>query len=442
MTEVKSQQKPFKAYEKQLRWLTLLYIILLVFEGALRKWFLPSLSNVLILARDPIVLIAYFIALANGVFPKNKYVISGFIIVGLSFVVTMLFGHGNPVVAVYGFRANLLHLPFAFLIGSVLYRDDVILIGKYWLWCTAGMTALIVFQFYSPQSAWVNVGPGGTGSAGFGGAMGRYRPPGTFTFIIGVVWFYTFAAAFLLANVTQHNKYSKLLTVLSAFAIILALPVSISRMLILSVALTCFVSLGVSALQKNALARYGRTAICIVVAVMIAAQIPVFSDAKEAFLSRWSDSTSEDMGGVKDAIFMRVVGEFIGPFLPGEDIPLFGMGLGAGTQIGAQLLIGERRFHLGESEWFRLTGESGILLGTPYILWRVLIFVALLRLCLRARAATGNGMGLILLSAFGYNLLVGPFGQGTVLGFTVIGIGLAAASLKTRDTISSVEPTQ
>ena len=33
-----------------------LYIVLLIFEGALRKWFLPSLATPLLVIRDPIVI--------------------------------------------------------------------------------------------------------------------------------------------------------------------------------------------------------------------------------------------------------------------------------------------------------------------------------------------------------------------------------------------------
>lgn len=42
---------------KRLRQLFWLYFWLLIFEGALRKWLLPGLSNVLLLVRDPVALL-------------------------------------------------------------------------------------------------------------------------------------------------------------------------------------------------------------------------------------------------------------------------------------------------------------------------------------------------------------------------------------------------
>ena len=59
------------AFIKKLIWA---YFILLLFEGALRKWFLPGLSQGLLIIRDPIVIWIYYLAYVQGVFPiNNKY---------------------------------------------------------------------------------------------------------------------------------------------------------------------------------------------------------------------------------------------------------------------------------------------------------------------------------------------------------------------------------
>ena len=58
------------AFIKKLIWV---YFLLLLFEGALRKWFFPSLSQGLLIVRDPIAIWIYYIAYTQGVFPTNKY---------------------------------------------------------------------------------------------------------------------------------------------------------------------------------------------------------------------------------------------------------------------------------------------------------------------------------------------------------------------------------
>lgn len=414
---------------KVYNYLFIAYIALLVLEGALRKWFLTGLSDALLFARDPIVLIAYVWAFANNRFPLNKYTISGGALMLFCAAIAIVAGHGNPFVAAYGFRANYLHIPFAFLIGSIWTREDVINLGRYWLLGSVLMTAIIILQFTSPQSAWINQGVGGIGSAGFSGALGKFRPSGTFSFVTGIVHFYTFTAAFLIAGITQHNRYKKILLAAAAISLILSVPVSISRSLLLAVAITIMTGVLTSAFQKGAIVRYLKFGVIACVGIFIAGQFSVFDESTSAFTDRWERSTSEDKGGFQQAILYRTVTEFIGPFVVDEDIPFLGAGIGAGTQVGTKLLTGEKGFTLGEGEWFRITGEGGIILGTLFIFWRVWITIALAKFALLAYRK-GSALGLIFLSATAYNLLIGQLGQSTINGFTVMGIGLTIAALK------------
>src|SRR5690606_34226155 len=87
-----------------------------------------------------------------------------------------------------------------------------------------------------PQSAWVNRGIGGDlNGAGFGGALGYFRPPGTFSFIAGYAAFQVLVACFLtfylLKNGLLNRKYQiapwHLWVMLICFLI--SIPYSISR---------------------------------------------------------------------------------------------------------------------------------------------------------------------------------------------------------------------
>ncbi len=369
--------------------------------------------------------------MVNNRFPFNIYTVTGGVLVAAWFFITLLFGHGDLGVGLFGLRANYFHIPFAFIMGMVWKQDEVIVLGRFWLWCAIGMTVLIVLQFNSPQNSWVNEGVGGKGSAGFSGARGKFRPPGTFSFTTGIVQFYTITAAFLISGVTQHKRYGKLLLAGASIALIIAIPVSISRALMLAVAITIATGMLSSTFQRGAFSRYFRIALIGCVGIFIAGQFPVFDEAREAFFARWERSTSERHGGAFGAIIGRTIDEFIGPFSIDNDIPLLGVGLGAGTQVGAKLLTGEKGFDLGEGEWYRLTAEGGLLLGTLYIAWRVWLTCALGRFALAA-FRKGSGMGLIFLSATAYNLLIGQFGNSTTSGFTVLGIGLTIAAMRSQ----------
>ena len=80
-----------------------LNFLLLIFEGALRKWILPSLATPLLIIRDPIALIMILITLSRTKALSNVYNVSIFVISTISFFAAITLGHGNLFVAVTAF---------------------------------------------------------------------------------------------------------------------------------------------------------------------------------------------------------------------------------------------------------------------------------------------------------------------------------------------------
>src|SRR5947209_16684365 len=97
---------------RHIRALIWLYLILLIFEGALRKWVVPQLSNPLLIVRDPVVLVIYFLAARARVFPWNRYVSSLTALAFFSCIAGLLalepYLPPTPLLAVtaFGFRSN------------------------------------------------------------------------------------------------------------------------------------------------------------------------------------------------------------------------------------------------------------------------------------------------------------------------------------------------
>ena len=185
-----------KSSLQNIRHLLWIYFLLLIFEGALRKWVVPGLSSPLLLVREPIALLALWLGwplLKRPIW--NNWTLPIILIGFVGFLFTLSFGHADIYVAIYGLRTFLIQLPLIFLFPAVFDRNDVIKFCWVLVVLCIPMTLLIVAQSNSPTTHILNIAPGGEGSAAFDGALGRNRPPGTFSFITGVVSFYSLAAA-------------------------------------------------------------------------------------------------------------------------------------------------------------------------------------------------------------------------------------------------------
>ena len=178
-----------------LRRMIWLYFFLLVFEGALRKWALPSLGAPLLVIRDPLVLLIYIQAVRCRRFPVNGPMLAFFLLV-LGFFLLALYQiiasvGGGPMVAAYGLRTNFLHLPLIFVIPQVFSYMDVVKLGRWVLILSVPMTALMAWQFMSPPESWINAATSASGNGQqITAALGRIRPAGTFSFATGAAHFY------------------------------------------------------------------------------------------------------------------------------------------------------------------------------------------------------------------------------------------------------------
>src|SRR5712691_10191504 len=226
---------------RHIRALIWFYLILLVFEGALRKWIVPQLSNPLVIIRDPVVIAIYMLALRARVFPRNAYIISLGVIAVLSSVASVLvlssYFPMKPLleVTLYGFRSNFLHLPLIFVMGAVMNEEDVKKIGWWILVGMIPMGLIMVAQFKASPDSFINrtVGLGDAEQLTAGG--GKIRPPGTFSFISGPVFYVAVAAAFVIYGALTRAVYKNWLLIVSGGALVVGVIVSGSRACVISV---------------------------------------------------------------------------------------------------------------------------------------------------------------------------------------------------------------
>ncbi len=404
------------------------YFFLLIFEGALRKWVLPGLADPLLIIRDPFALLLILKAIQGNIWKPGGYVLVMWGVTVLSLALTLIVGHGNLVVAIYGFRITGLHFPLIFVIGSIFSRADVIKLGIWVLWITIFMTILVGFQFYSPQSAWVNMGVGGDeAGSGFSGAAGFFRVPGTFSFTNGLSLFYGLAAAFVFFFwVTKKEEQgNRMLLILATLALVAAIPLSISRTVLFEVILSFLFLICISGQNPKIIKSLLGVLVMAVVVVAVLSNMSFFQTASMAFTERFNNASGAE-GGLEGTLVDRFLGGLYGA-VTNTEASFAGLGLGMGTNAGAQLMTGKRDFLLSEGEWGRLIGEMGFFLGMIAILIRVSLVIALLR---KSWRAIGNGhlLGWMLMSFGTLVILQGQWAQPTALGFSSIIGGLVLAS--------------
>jgi hypothetical protein len=407
-----------------------LYFFLLIFEGALRKWFLPGLSTPLLIIRDPIALWLILVTWKKGLLPSNIFLTSIMALGILGFVTACLFGHKNIPVALYGSRIFLIHIPLIFVIGNVFSKEDVEKMGTIVLWLAIPMAVLIAMQFYSPQSAWVNRGVGGDlEGAGFGGAMGFFRPPGTFSFTNGTSLFFSFAAIFIFYFWINRSGVSQILLLGATAALIVAIPLSISRGLLFQVAASAFFTIIAVMRKPQYFGRIIFAGIIGLVVLAIVSNISFFETASEAFTSRFDDATTSE-GGLEGVFIDRFLGGMVAALSESTQHPFWGYGIGMGTNVGSMLLTGTATFLIAEGEWARIIGEQGPFLGVGVIVFRILLITRIGLACFKS-LTKGNIFPWILLSFGFFNILQGQWAQPTSLGFTTLIGGLMIASMKT-----------
>jgi hypothetical protein len=412
-----------------IRWGIWTYFILLIFEGVLRKWIVPGLATPLLVVRDPIAIAVLWLAVKSKLLPLNIFIVTMVSIGTLGIITALTLGHGSLVVALYGARPMIIHLPFAFVIGRVLNRSDVINYGKLTLLLAVPMTALVFLQFYSPQSAFVNRGVGGDmEGAGFSGAMGYMRPPGTFSFTNGLTLFFGLVIAFIFYFWLNTKRVDKTLLWLSTASLLIAIPLSISRSLVFQVALSGIFSAAILARQPKYLGKLLIATVGIGLLIVLASLTPAFQTAVLVMTNRFSKASKAE-GGLEGTLVDRFLGGMVTAVVDAPSNSLVGAGVGLGTNVGAKYTTGEMRFLIAEGEWARSIGELGAPLGLLLIALRVGMATQYMIGAYRM-LAIGDPLPWLLMS-FGFLIITqGGWAQPTSLGFFTIITGLVLASFR------------
>lgn len=418
---------------KNIRGLIWLYFLLLIFEGTFRKWILPQFSDVLLIIRDPVVIAIYALALKARVFPRNGYILSLGIISILSALVSLVvlqpYLSLQPIILVtgYGFRSNFLHLPLIFIIGKVMDEDDVKKLGWWVLVGMIPMCALLAVQFSSAPDAFVNRTAGLGESQQITAGGGKIRPPGTFSFVSGVIYCAALSAAYLLYGSLSRGLYRNWLLCGAGLALVVTIGVSGSRSVLLAVMLVLASLIALIFFRPSAMNQFARNLLIVVVVLVVASRLPFLNEGMQVLSDRFTDTAEAEETTIAGGLAFRLLSGFIEGFQLLTRAPIGGYGLGIGTNGGAKFLTGRAIFLLTEGEWGRVILESGPIMGLAFLAWRTMLTLKIGAISMRS-LKEGNILPIMLYAAGFLGLLNGQFGQPTTLGFAVFLCGLCLAA--------------
>jgi hypothetical protein len=408
---------------KYIRFLFWCYIILLLFEGALRKWITPGLSNPLLIIRDPFAIAIYAISLQIGIFPRNKYANQLYMLAVACGLISLLTPAGLKITA-FGLRTNFLHLPLMFILPKVFNFKDLIKIGKFLTIIAIPMAFIVAEQFQATPDDIINTTAGGAGRQ-LETSGGKVRASGTFTFVTGIVSYFSLILAFTIAAYFRKKTFPWWLMVLGLTSIFVAMVTSGSR----SVVAGCFEVLAAFAfLAFYRFKEFGKIFGLIFISatiLIVVSQSELFKDGIAVLNLRFEEAASAEMGPVEE-FFERNKFILSSPIHYSMDAGLLGRGLGSGTNTAAALGYA----FYGENEWARNVLESGFILGNLFILWRIQMVWVILRLAI-FHLKKGHYFPIFLAGASITMVLYGQLGQPTTLGFATIGAGLCLTSMNT-----------
>lgn len=391
-------------------------LVLLIFEGVLRKWVLPQASDAIYLLKDVILTgayLSYFLANRPPFKLKNSYTetLNLLLFISAIWCAVQSFNPdlGSFIVGLFGLSRYLLYIPLMWLVPSLFdSEEELYKFLRLYLLLVIPVCLLGIAQFYSPPSSPLNVYAGGaeaTANNNFGGLdnVTRTRITGTFSYT-NIYTAYLFVSfSYLLSFIFfETSPIWKITALLECFLIVLNFFMTGSRGIFIFSGLFFFGYLSLQSLfYPGAFMRFFKKLTIPILIIFIAAPI-WFKPAIDA-LNQRVDNTNDAQE--------RIILAFTIPseLLKGKSF-IDSYGTGA-THTGGQAI--RRLLNLpqgiatppAESELHRVAIELGYFGFTLWYAMRLTLLLALWNVFQKLKRAFLQDMAL---TAFLYHLILLP----------------------------------
>ena len=164
-------------------------------------------------------------------------------------------------------------------------------------------------------------------------------------------------------------------------------------------------------------------AVVIALAILVLSSTSVYQEGSEQLEQRIYDAGATE--GDVQGFIGRFLDTMLGPLGVVGDAPLFGNGLGLGTNAGSAMASSD--LYWPEDEWERLIFECGPIFGLLLCIFRTALTVAVAKRAFEA-LRRDNILPILIFAACGLLVLNGQWGVPTTLGFAIFGAGLTLAA--------------
>jgi len=325
-------------------------LLVVVLEGAVRKWAVTSATLPLILVRD--VLAAYVIMYAWSHGHLKRQPVATAVMLAWSCMVLawgllqLVGGTSSPTILLIGLRFWLFYAWFAVAAASSMNETDYRTAVLVAVGCLVLTAPLAVLQYLSPPGARINAQTdGGDETTVFTVVPGVVRTTGTFSFTLGYATFLAALGGFAVCSLVSGSRAA----VLFAGAILVAY--FLGRLWLA---------------RGKARVRAGVTVV--VGALLVAALLYAFSGAIENTSQRFEQAAADE------GFWGRLLMTFIGEAHVYNNFTWLGQGLGLGSNLAGYVRTGSQAFTIAEIEAGRILLEGG-LLGYAYTALKVIVIL-------------------------------------------------------------------
>ena len=320
-------------------------LVLLVIEGAIRKWVLPGASDTIYFLKDFVLLGAY----AGYLLDRDREPTRGMghmrviLAVSATFVVLQAFNMrmNSLVVGIFGMKVYLFYVPLCFMLKSMFRSSNELETWlRRYLLLAAPVCLLGFVQFLSPPSSVLNIyATGDAVPISTFGVHGNPRITGTFSYISGhgIYVFISLVFAIVLLRVRQSGIW-RVLLVSVAVLIVGNTFMTGSRGPVLAEGLFLIGFLWLSGAASVSQTRSSFAPILVAGVLCLAASIYWFDDAISAFFERATTS---------DSLTERIADSYREPLRVLYEEDMFGFGTASSHPGGAAL---RNRFNLSDAD--------------------------------------------------------------------------------------------